>query len=85
MVQSGIEQRDAAVKSGAAAAITMTFHLGKLLVPPDLYDASKKSRRLTDQLKARFKLSEGDVLIISSASSRWRAIEGVLTAAETLV
>ena len=84
LVHSGIEQRDAAIRSGAVGAITMIFHGGKLLLPPDLSDASKKNRRITDQLKTRFKLSEGDVLIIGSANSRWRAVEGVLRAAETL-
>ena len=83
-VRSGVEQRDAAIKSGAAGAITMIFHDGKFLLPPDLYDTSKRSRRVTDQLEKRFKLLEGDVLIIGSANSRWRAVEGVLRAAETL-
>jgi hypothetical protein len=83
-VRSGVEQRDAAIKSGAAGAITMIFRDGKFLLPPDLYDTSKRSRRVTDQLEERFKPSEGDVLIIGSADSRWRAVEGVLRAAETL-
>jgi hypothetical protein len=42
----------------------MIFHDRKFLLPPDLYDTSKRSRRVTDQLKVRFKLSEGDVLKI---------------------
>jgi len=84
LVHSGLEQRDAAIRAGAVGAITMIFQDGKFLLPPDLYDASNENRKITDQLKVRFKPSEGDVLIIASADSRWRAIEGVLRAAETL-
>lgn len=83
-VHSGIEQRDAAIKSGAAGAITMIFHHGKFLLPPDSFDLSKKNRAVTTRLSQRFQLSEGDVLVIGSAHSRWRAAEGVLRAAETL-
>jgi len=83
-VRSGIEQRDAAIKSGASGAITMIFHGGRFLLPPDRFDVSKKNHTVTVQLNQRFHLAEGDVLVIGSANSRWRAAEGVLRAAETL-
>ena len=83
-VHSGIEQRDAAIKSGAVGAITMIYQNGKLLLPPTGFDVSKKNHAVTARLNQRFQLSEGDVLVIGSANSRWRAAEGVLRAAETL-
>jgi len=83
-VRSGIEQRDAAIKSGAAGAITIIFQNGKLLLPPDRFDLSKKNPILTDQAKKQFQLLDGDVLVIGSANDRWRAVEGVLGAAQTL-
>ena len=83
-VRSGIEQRDAAIKSGAAGAITIIFQDGKLLLPPDRFDLSTKNPTLTDQAKKQFQLLDGDVLVIGSANDRWRAVEGVLGAAQTL-
>lgn len=83
-VRSGIEQRDAAIRSGATGAITMIFQDGKFLLPPDRLDLAKKNRDVTTLLNQTFQLSDGDVLVIGSANSRWRAAEGVLRAAETL-
>ena len=83
-IRSGIEQRDAAIKAGAIGAITVIFHDDKFLLPPDHFDLSKKNVGLTERFHQEFQLSEGDVLVISSADDRWRAIEGVLGAAATL-
>jgi len=57
-VRSGIEQRDAAIKSGAAGAITMIFHDGKFFLPPDHFDVSKKNYTVTTRLNQRFHLAE---------------------------
>lgn len=83
-VHSGIEQRDAAIKAGAAGAITIIFQHGKFLLPPDRFDLSEKNAAITERFRQEFQLSEGDVLVIGSAADRWRAVEGVLGAAETL-
>jgi len=83
-VHSGIEQRDAAVKAGASGAITVIFHDGRFVLPPDSFDLSRKNAGITERFRQEFQLSEGDVLVIGSADDRWRAVEGILGAAATL-
>ncbi len=84
-IRSGIEQRDAAIKAGASGAITVIFHENRFLLPPDSFDLSRKNAYLTEQFRHEFRLSEGDVLVIVSAGDEWRAVEGVLSAARTLL
>ncbi|HKM51743.1 MAG TPA: DUF4443 domain-containing protein [Candidatus Bathyarchaeia archaeon] len=83
-VRSGIEQRDAAIKAGAAGAITVIYHDGKFLLPPDRFDISEKNPIITERFRKEFELLEGDALVIGSGADKWRAVEGVLAAAETL-
>jgi hypothetical protein len=83
-VHSGIEQRDAAIKAGASGAITIIFHDGRFLLPPENLDLSKKNAELTRRLRQEFQPLENDTLLICSADDRWRAVEGVLSAAQTL-
>jgi len=84
-VRSGIEQRDAAIKAGASGAITVIFHDGRFLLPPDNFDLSRKNVGITERFRQEFQLSEGDVLVIGSAEDKWRAVEGVLGAAQTML
>ena len=83
-VRSGIEQRDAAVKAGAAGAITIIYHDGKFLLPPDRFDISEKDQSISGRLRKEFKISEGDVLVIGSGADKWKAVEGAIAAASTL-
>jgi len=83
-VRSGIEQRDAAIKAGAAGAITIIYHDGKFLLPPDRFDISDKNQAISDRLRKEFELSEGDALVIGSGEDKWKAMEGAIAAASTL-
>jgi len=83
-VRSGIEQRDAAIRAGAAGAITVIYHDGMFLLPPDGFDLSEKNRIIVERLRKEFELLEGDALVIGSGSDKWKAVEGILAAAETL-
>jgi len=83
-VRSGIEQRDAAIRAGAAGTITVIYHDGKFLLPPDRFDISEKNQIITERFRKEFDLSEGDALVIGSGIDKWKAVEGVLAAAETL-
>ncbi|HYW00841.1 MAG TPA: DUF4443 domain-containing protein [Candidatus Acidoferrum sp.] len=83
-VRSGIEQRDAAIRAGAAGAITVIYHDGMLLLPPDGFDLSEKNRSIAERLRKEFELLEGDALVIGSGDDKWKAVEDVLAAAETL-
>jgi len=84
LVRSGIEQRDAAIKAGAAGAITIIYHDGKFLLPPDRFDISEKDQSISGRLRKEFKISEGDVLVIGSGADKWKAVEGAIAAASTL-
>jgi len=83
-VRSGIEQRDAAIRAGAAGAITVIYHDGKFLLPPDGFDISERNQIITERFRKDFDLLEGDALVIGSGVDKWKAVEGVLAAAETL-
>jgi hypothetical protein len=83
-IGSGISQRDAAIKAGALGATTLVYRRRRIMLPPDQFDLSNKDRTLSERLRKEFQLSDGDVLIIGSADTKWRAVEGVLAAAETL-
>jgi hypothetical protein len=84
-VRSGIEQRDAAIRAGAAGAITVIYRDGKFLLPPDSFDISEKNQIITEKFRKEFDLLEGDALVIGSGVDKWKAVGGVLAAAaETL-
>lgn len=80
----GIEQRDSAMKAGAAGATTVIFVNGSLLVPPDfLLDREKPD--IASALRKAFDLNEGDALIIGTADTYEDAEDGALAAAFELI
>ena len=79
-VRSGIEQRDAAIRAGAAGAITVIYHDEMFLLPPDGFDLSEKNRIIAERLRKEFEPLEGDALVIGSGGDKWKAVEGVLAA-----
>jgi predicted transcriptional regulator len=84
-ITSGMAQRDAAVRAGAIGATILTSDNGVLGIPTVYRDLSSQQPTLSTQILQSFSLTGGDVLIITSAPSRWRAFEGALAAAKTLV
>jgi hypothetical protein len=85
-VRIGIEQRDAAIRAGAAGAATLTYRAHRFEIPGSSGDAQRQYpdpvwRRLADL----FPLQDGDVIIISSAGSQELAENGALSAATTLL
>ena len=83
-IKSGIEQRDATVRAGATGATILTYKDGVLGIPKVYPDISSKYPNLNDQIHRLFNLVNRDVLIITSATDRWRALEGALAAAKIL-
>lgn len=83
-IQSGMEQRDATVRAGATGATILTYKDGVLSIPKVYRDISSEYPNLTDQIHRSFSLADGDILIITSAKDRWRALEGALAAAKIL-
>lgn len=68
-VRSGIEQRDAAIKTGAIGATTLIFKDGKFVMPATTQDSLKKNPAVRKMLIEKLKPQEGDVIIIGSAES----------------
>lgn len=83
-VSLGIEQRDAAVKAGAAGATTVIVVGGKLIVPPD-YDLDAEQPEQASELRRTFNLDEGDVVVIGTGPTFDRAEDGALAAAFEMI
>jgi len=83
-VTLGIEQRDAAVKAGAAGATTVIIVGGKLIVPPD-YNLDSEQPDQASELRSAFRLNEGDVIVIGTGETYDRAEDGALAAAFEMI
>ncbi|MDI6884411.1 MAG: DUF4443 domain-containing protein [Hadesarchaea archaeon] len=80
-VKRGIEQRDEAIKAGAAGATVLIFREGKLQFPGGFL---KVGKRPTEVLMKSFNPREGDVIIIGSARDVVTAEAGAKAAARSL-
>lgn len=85
LIQTGIEQRDAAVKAGARGVTTLIFKDGKLFVPP--FEECKTDEWLRDieEIHRIFKPKENDVILICGADEIEIAEKGAIMAALTLI
>jgi DNA-binding Lrp family transcriptional regulator len=79
----GFEQRDAAVRAGGVGATTLVCKNGKLCFAGENEDAEKIYKELSKLRKKYF--SEGDVLIVGSATTKKKAEEATFLAALTLL
>lgn len=68
-VKSGIEQRDAAIRTGAVGATTLLFKDGRFVMPSSSIDSLKKEQGLRKILIEKLQPQEGDVLIVGSADN----------------
>lgn len=84
-VRSGIEQRDAAIASGAKSAVTIVFREDKMVIPRVSSDLERDYPLAFRELTRLMDLEEGDVIIISSADSQRGAEHGALAAAWSLI
>ena len=84
-VKNGIEQRDAAIKSGASGALTVFYEKGRFVVPVDRTDSetATSSQEPWNTLR-RSEPGEGDAIIISGAVNETLAKFGAWSAALTL-
>jgi DNA-binding MarR family transcriptional regulator len=81
-VSRGIEQRDEAIKAGAAGATVLVLKKGKLQFPDRFLTVKKE---LSDVLMKAFKPREGDVIVIGTARDAVKAEEGARAAVRTLL
>ncbi len=84
-VRSGIEQRDAAVVSGAKGAVTIVFRNNRLAIPGVSLDLKKDYPLAFREIMHLMKPREEDVIIISSADTLKYAEYGALAAALSII
>jgi DNA-binding MarR family transcriptional regulator len=80
-IKKGIEQRDAAIKAGAAGATVLVFKGGKLQFPDKFIEVEKK---LSETIMGVLKPHEGDAIVIGTGDDVASAEAGVRAAARTL-
>ncbi|MFB0543442.1 MAG: DUF4443 domain-containing protein [Candidatus Bathyarchaeia archaeon] len=83
-VQSGVEQRDAALRAGALGATTLVFE-GERLILPGMEEPLPAAEEVYDLLLSRLRPKRGDVIIIGSSHDILSAELGVKTAALELL
>jgi len=84
-VRSGLEQRDAAIITGASGAITMVFMKEKMVIPTISEDVARDFPAVFRQIMALLKLKGNDAVVIGSADNWSQAEYGALAAAWTLI
>ncbi|MEN2974109.1 MAG: DUF4443 domain-containing protein [Candidatus Caldarchaeales archaeon] len=84
LVRRGLEQRDAAIKSEAEAALIMIYVDGKLHMP-NISVLSDERPEFSKRIIEKFKPEEGDVIIIAGANDLNKARYGSIAAAQTLL
>jgi hypothetical protein len=84
-VKSGIEQRDAAVRAGAAGAVTLVLKQGELVMPPQPGSIVRRWPSVAKQILGTFQPEEYDVIIIAGGDSEKKAEDGASAAAWTLI
>lgn len=84
-IGSGMEQRDAAIKSGALGATTLVCSRSKLALPQGEENLSESMPDLHDKLVTQLKPEENDVIIVGSGENRDLAEIGAKMAAIKLL
>ena len=76
--------RDEAVRVGAQGATIIIFSNEKLSVPAVFPDLEMKYQSIARMLLKKFDLASGDILVVGSALTKWKALEGALAVALAL-
>ena len=76
MVEKGVEQRDAALKSGGDGCTTIILRDGELVLPPD-WSIDEHSPELAAQIRSRG-MEERDIVLIGGSNTSRR--EAAVTA-----
>ncbi|MDR0791233.1 MAG: DUF2111 domain-containing protein [Methanomassiliicoccaceae archaeon] len=78
----GCEERDVAIRAGAAGATTLVCVSNRLIFPGSEYPVSPQ---IENALKKEFRIGNGDVIIIGTAADAERAEKGAVSAAIKLI
>jgi predicted transcriptional regulator len=84
-IRSGIEQRDAAVRTGAKGAITVIFREGRLIIPSVSDDFARDFPATAEKIVKLLQPEENDVVLISGADTLDLAEHGIAAATWTLL
>ena len=84
-IGSGMEQRDAAIKSGALGATTLIFSSNKLELPQEEENLCESMPELHNKLVTQLNPKENDVIIVGSGENRDSAEIGAKMAAIKLL
>ena len=81
----GLEQRDAAIITGARSAITIVFKKQKLIIPAISEDVARDFPSVFGQITRLLRLKENDAVVIGSADNWSQAEYGAWAAAWSLI
>jgi len=84
-VKTGVEQRDAAILTGAKGATTLVFKNQTLIQPGISENLAQDFPVAFNQITKRLELEDNDVIVVGSADTWERADYGALAAAWTLI
>lgn len=85
-VRKGLEQRDAAIRTGATGACTLVISKGRYFMPTaDRSEDIQADDALRDEFEESLHPTDGDAMIIVSAPSRELAEQGAVCSALTLL
>jgi predicted transcriptional regulator len=85
-VNKGIEQRDAAIKAGASAALTVFYSKNRFLMPSTMSNCeSKGPSEPWVTIRKSGNPSEGDIILVAGAENTLAAEYGALAAALTII
>jgi hypothetical protein len=80
-----LEQRDAAIATGARSAITIVFKKRKLIIPAISEDVARDFPSVFRQITGLLRLKENDAVVIGSADNWSQAEYGAWAAAWSLI
>ena len=83
-IQSGLEQRDAAVRAGAKGVMTLVLKSGQIVMP-SISNVDRDHPAFARELRQKIDLRENDAILVASADRGITAEYGVLAAAWTLL
>ena len=84
-VDRGIEQRNTAIRAGAAGATTLVFHDNKLVLPSKKIHSTKGLKQIQTAVILQLNPKENDIIILGSGTNQINAEIGAIMAAIKLL
>jgi hypothetical protein len=83
-IHNGMQQRDAGIKVGASGCTTVVIRDGVLMIPPD-WNIDERNPELAYKIRKETGMTQEDVLIVGSGSTKTLAVEAAINAAFELI